>query len=302
MVRLDLPEKFDLAAKKNLIQMGEERFERQLGDLTRTLLSKKDLKVVSLCGPSCAGKTTTAKKIIAECEKAGRRVVTLSIDDFYKDRWVLVAECEAKGVKTDYESVDAIDVDYLGLCFDRIFKVLEAQLPVFDFTVGERVGYRPYRMREQDLLLLEGIQAMYPAVRALIEKHSPFYVFIDAIDILSTPYGDFDGRELRLCRRLVRDFSRRNSSAENTFDLWKQVVENEEKSIYPYKGLADFTISSTMVYEPMMLKKPLKNVLGMLKATDRYAEKAGEILRRFEHFPQMDDTLLPDHSVYHEFI
>ena len=60
MVRLDLPEKFDLAAKKNLIQMGEERFEGQLGDLTRTLLSKKDLKVVSLCGPSCAGKTTTA--------------------------------------------------------------------------------------------------------------------------------------------------------------------------------------------------------------------------------------------------
>ena len=168
---------------------------------------------------------------------------------------------------------------------------MAARLPIFDFTVGERVGYRPYRMREQDLLLLEGIQAMYPAVRALIEKHSPFYVFIDAIDILSTPYGDFDGRELRLCRRLVRDFSRRNSSAENTFDLWKQVVENEEKSIYPYKGLADFTISSTMVYEPMMLK-----------ATDRYAEKAGEILRRFEHFPQMDDTLLPDHSVYHEFI
>ena len=41
MVRLDLPEKFDLATKKNLIQMGEERFERQLGDLTRTMLSKK---------------------------------------------------------------------------------------------------------------------------------------------------------------------------------------------------------------------------------------------------------------------
>lgn len=302
MVILKLPEKFDLTAQKDLIEIGEKRFEQQLGDLTATILAQKNLKVVSLCGPSCAGKTTTAGKIISECEKAGRRVITLSIDDFYKDHWVLVAECESKGVKIDYESIDAIDINYLELCFNRIFKNLEAQLPVFDFTVGERVGYKSYRMREEDLLLLEGIQAMYPAVRAFIEKYSPFYVFIDAIDILSTPYGDFDGRELRLCRRLVRDFSRRNSSAENTFDLWKQVVENEEKSIYPFKGLADFTISSTMVYEPMMLKKPLKNVLGMLKNTNRYAEKAGEILRRFENFPQMDDRLLPDHSVYHEFI
>ena len=39
------------------------------------------VKAIALCGPTCAGKTTTAKKLTSMLESHGKRVHVLSIDD-----------------------------------------------------------------------------------------------------------------------------------------------------------------------------------------------------------------------------
>ena len=47
------------------------------------------VKAIALCGPTCAGKTTTAKKLTSMLESHGKRVHVLSIDDYYFDRKIL---------------------------------------------------------------------------------------------------------------------------------------------------------------------------------------------------------------------
>ena len=302
-MKLELPAKPGIRFQREFIKACEHRFDSQLDDLAFRLTAPgKKLRVVALCGPSCSGKTTTAKKIISSFSRHGRRVVTFSIDDFYKDRYVYQAECEKNGKPFDLESINAIDVSYLGLCFERMLEGKEAMLPIFDFSLAERVRYIPYNMKEDDVVLLEGIQSMYPSVRAMLDGFDPFYIFIDAAGPLETPNGVFTGRQLRLVRRLVRDFYMRGSSAARTFTLWKQVIGNEDGAIYPYKDLAHFSIDSTMAYEPMMFKKHLFTILGSISQKEEYYKEANEILLRHEPFPDFEERLLPPNSVFHEFL
>ena len=47
------------------------------------LISKTDTKLLLLSGPSCAGKTTTSKRLQANLVKRGKGISVISLDDFY---------------------------------------------------------------------------------------------------------------------------------------------------------------------------------------------------------------------------
>ena len=71
------------AHKKDLNKLildNESRYRGQLFTLANKILAKNNVKIVLLSGPSCAGKTTTAKlkryKITKPCISA--RLITLS--------------------------------------------------------------------------------------------------------------------------------------------------------------------------------------------------------------------------------
>lgn len=297
-----IPTPFDKAAQKLMIEQSEERFETQLDEVCKQLKAREDLKIISLSGPSCAGKTTTARKIISELQSSGKLVKTISIDDFYKNREDYEKDCKKKGIKSDLESISAIDMDYFCKCFSQVFSGQTALLPSFDFSKGRRSGLMPFTMRENHVIMFEGIQAIYPEIRALFGQIPSAYVFIDAKDSFESGISYFTGREIRLARRLVRDFHKRGASAEHTYRLWEQVVENEDRSIYPHLELVDYHIDSTMSYEPMMLKKELTTILGSIKENSKYYAGAQSFLGRFAAFPEMDHGLLPENSVYHEFL
>ena len=54
------------------------------------------MKIVITGGP-CAGKTTTANKIIHDYLEAGKTVTTISIDDYY-DKYIIQGNTERKSV------------------------------------------------------------------------------------------------------------------------------------------------------------------------------------------------------------
>ena len=277
----------------------EARYTAQIIDAVNTLLAIPHLQIITVTGPTCSGKTTTARLLTSALEAAGRCVFPVSFDDFFKNRACLPI---LPSGRVDYDTVAALDMETLARCLDKLIAEEETDLPLFDFHSGcRREGVR-YVPRENDVILLEGIQAMYPEVRAHLPHEMTRSIAILPELSVPTPAGDLTARELRLLRRLVRDARTRNSDAEMTLSMWEDVCANEDANIYPYLDCADIRIDSSMAYEVGVIRPMAEAVLSGLPRDSVHRAYADSLLARLSHIDILPPDDIPDDSVFREFI
>ena len=102
---------------EKLILNSEREFFSDLAAAIDTVFEGEIPKIISLSGPTCSGKTTTAGMLTERIKKSGHRAVVLSIDDFFHGQSTInIVDGEAP----DYDSVKAIDLDYLGKVVARL--------------------------------------------------------------------------------------------------------------------------------------------------------------------------------------
>ena len=268
------------------------------------------VKVIRLSGPTCAGKTTTAEKLTAVLEAAGRVVHPISIDDFFYGRDVLEAMADRRPDKQlDYDSVEAIDLSALAACVRDLMEKGSAKIPVFDFITGYTEGYRELTVAEgeQPIFLFEGIQAVYPEVAALFADIPERSIFSNVMKeiVLVAPDGTervFLPDEIRLLRRLVRDEAKRGTSPDFTLTLWHSVRENEEKSIFPYAHTCDYGLDSNMEFDIHMLAPHLRRIFAQSPCDGAETAWAQRILASIEGVEGIDPGCLAPNSLYREFI
>ncbi len=269
-----------------------------------------DVRILRLSGPTCAGKTTTAGKLIRALEAEGCVVHSISIDDFFYDRTVLHerAKFDPEG-DLDYDSVDAIDLPTLSNCIHDLMNTGRARFPNFDFISGNRTGWREMTVPsdERPVFLFEGIQAVYPEVTALFSDVPDRSIFINVMKptVLFGGAGDervFEPDRIRLFRRLVRDEAKRGASPLFTLDLWHSVRENEHHAILPYADACDYGIGSNMAFDVHMLTPHLRRILRDLPAEHAESDTAAAILRDIEGVEGVSTDGLSASSLYHEFL
>ena len=285
--------------QKNMVLQCEARFEADLDAVAAAVVATNGLKTLSITGPTCAGKTTTANKVIHALEGHGKKVQVVSIDDFYRNRACIEDGVEPEDV--DFETIAAIDLDYLTKCVESILSGKPAKLPKYKFATGSRVGYDEYTPKEGDIILFEGIQAIYPEVTALLPVDN-VSVFINTRRSLEVSGVTFEPRELRLIRRLVRDRYFRNATPEFSFFLWDKVIVNEDRSILPYGDSCTHIIDSVMDYEPGMMRPHLEKVLSAVPEDSKYYPRAAKIIEKIQQVPTVSCQYLPPKSVYREFL
>lgn len=268
------------------------------------LLEAGHLKLIRLTGPTCSGKTTLANLLRTRFAQEGKHLHLISIDDFYYDKEVLHAREQNGGVgHVDYDSVQTIDLEALKRFTREIFLEDAADCPIFDFVEGKRTGYRRMESRDEDVFLFEGIQALYPEVNALLGQYGESAgIYIAPKSALTVGDATWEPNEIRLLRRLVRDYHFRGTSPERTFALWGGVRHNEELNIFPYAGDCPYQIDSTMPYELGVLKPYLCKILPTVSADSPYRTQADEILTKLEPVAPIPDALIPSNSLYREFV
>ena len=74
-----------VAIDQDFIKKCDAEFDMLLEKSVGELCQGKNIRVLGLTGPTCSGKTTAAKKLIHHLGDEERRVVTVSLDDFFKD-------------------------------------------------------------------------------------------------------------------------------------------------------------------------------------------------------------------------
>lgn len=261
------------------------------------------VKIISLSGPTCSGKTTAAGLLSQRLGGYGISVLTVSIDDFYFDRDYLHALATYKGTgKIDYDSVDTIDLDSLKKFIVEICATGRAECPIFDFKTGRRSGMKTLTADKGTVLLFEGIQAIYPEIRALFGSFGLVSIYICP----QTPVSDggevFLPDEIRLLRRIVRDSNFRGADVGFTLTLWESVRHNEELNIFPYVSDCDFRIDSTHAYEIRVLKPYLERLLPTFGEDSPHKAAAERILQRIASVTPIDSSLIPQNSLYKEFV
>ena len=62
---------------EDIIKEYDQAFEKKLEAVANDILSKKDIRLVRLSGPTCSGKTTAAAMLVKAFEKAGAFAIVL---------------------------------------------------------------------------------------------------------------------------------------------------------------------------------------------------------------------------------
>lgn len=287
-----------------LVNQSERTFsdalDRALEAVVHRETENDGSRIITLSGPTCSGKTTTAKKLIRRITEAGYHAVVMSIDDFFLDR---TRTNDIDGEMPDYDSVKAIDLEELGLCVAGLLAGKPTLIPHYDFVTGLRDSYTEYYPTKRDIFIFEGIQAVYPEVVAFLgDSYKSIFIHVDE----NVTAGDVSltRHEIRLCRRIIRDFRFRNAHPEFTLFLWQNVRANEEASIYPNAVGCDVYINSFLPYEMFFLAKHGLPILETVPDDSPYRDEADALAAKLRPFvnPHFDDSMIPENSVFREFI
>ncbi len=286
-----------------LVADGDRYLAEQMRITSRNIAKASDQRLIGLTGPTCSGKTTAARLFTDYMESHGHCVHVISVDDFYYDKDYLKKLADADpNIEIDYDSEDTIDANLLAEKTESLLACKPTRLPRFDFRSGMRVEGVTVTPRAGDLFLFEGIQILYPRVREILSGTAYHSIYICPTSSIAGAGDTFLPNEIRLMRRLVRDYRYRASDPAFTFYLWQSVRENEEKSIFPYADTCHEKIDSTMPYEIGMLKPYLEAILPQVSPEDRSYPQAQAILKKIESVQAVPSSLITDQSLYKEFI
>ena len=289
--------------KQALVRFGEERFRTRLSDTVNEIAERSELRLITVSGPSCAGKTMGSAKLEQALRAHGHRVQVISIDDFFLDRDFLTRRAEERGEKLDFDSPDTIDFALLSSVIDAIVSGRSASLPCFSFSLGKRTGYRTLAPAEEDdIYLIEGIQAVYPAVTACFGANPYLSLFICPTVGLRVADESLDAADIRFLRRLVRDAKFRSASPEFTFSIWETVRRNEIVNIFPNLSEIDYTIDSYLAYELPMIRPFAEPLLREITRQSSHYDSAQRYLRILSEVEPISDGYLPKDSLFREFI
>ena len=286
-----------------LISKGEQYFESQMKTICDSLLELADLHFIGLTGPTCSGKTTAANLITKALKEQGKQIHVISIDDFYYDKTHLLELTKKKGLTNlDYDSEETIDVELLASCVEALKAGKRVKLPKFNFTTGLREAGAEILPSAEDVFLFEGIQVLYPGVDRILRSEQYKSIHIAPQSSIAVGGEIFEPNEIRLMRRLVRDYHFRNADPEFTLTLWQSVRENEEKNIFPYVCECDFYIEASFAYELGVLKPYLLEYLSEIGEESEYKAAADRMLCRIAPAASIPSEYIPSDSVYREFL
>ncbi len=285
----------------DVITLGEQRHNRQLCELGQLIENNKnDIRLICIAGPSSSGKTTFANRLRIELLSRGIDPIRISMDDYYLPRDQ--APKDENG-EPDLEAVDALDVALFNQNMAALISGEEVDLPKFDFKLGHRVKGRTLRVPDNQPIIIEGIHALNDRMTESIPQHQKFKIFIaPQAQINIDNHNPLSLTDLRLIRRIVRDYQFRGSSAIETMSMWASVRKGEFKWIYRTQEGANYVFNSFLPEELSVMKKYAMPLLQAIEMENPYFPVAERLIRMLKFFDDMPDEWVPCNSILREFI
>ena len=285
----------------DLINVSEALQEKKISQIADTIAARKEIKVVLIAGPSSSGKTTFCKRLSVQLLASGVKPVQISLDDYFVNR---IKTPKDENGELDYESIYALNIPLINEQFNALFRDEEVELPKYNFQTGmsEKSG-KKLHLGDNNILLVEGIHALNPALTEQIADDKKFKIYASALTtILLDDHNYIPTTDNRLLRRIVRDYKYRGCSAQETIHRWPSVRAGENKWIFPYQEQADVMFNTALLFELAVIKPQAEEVLEQVPENcEEYAE-AYRLRKFLKYFAPLPFRNLPPTSLLREFL
>lgn len=285
----------------DIIQLSEIMQDYKLLSIAEQIvLNKEDYKIILLSGPSSSGKTTSAMKLSLYLKSLGLNPTHLSLDDYFHER----AETPlGEDGKPDFESITAIDIKLFDNQISKLLKGTKVTVPTFNFIDGKKEYKRTVELKENDILIIEGLHALNEELLTNIPRKKKFKIYVSPLTYLNI---DNDNRismtDIRLLRRMVRDNRTRGYSPSVTLGTWMKVRSGEEKHVFPYQDNADALFNTSLAYELSVLKTYAEPLLFSIKEDNPEYQTAQRLIELLKFILPIPSESVPKTSILREFI
>jgi uridine kinase len=263
----------------------------------------KQSPIVLLSGPSGSGKTTTAMKIAEELGRRGVRTHSISMDNYFRTVTADSVPRTPEGLP-DLESPLCMDMELLNEHFSRLSRGERVLVPKYEFARRMRIQ-KPSKtlcLGKDEVAVFEGIHALNDDIPNVHPE--AFKLYFSARSDIQRDEGRvvFKGTWMRLCRRAVRDYKFRGTTAIDTLRMWANVRRGEKLYISPFKNKADLKFDSSFPYEVPVLNNMATELFESVpEGTERF-EELHSIVPAFALFEDLDPDFLAPDSLLREFI
>ena len=204
----------------------------------------------------------------------------------------------------DYESVHALNIPLLNAQLAALFAGEEVELPRYNFQTGlsEKSGRR-LRLREGEVLVVEGIHALNPELTAQIPDNLKYRVYASALTtILIDEHNYVPTTDNRLLRRIIRDHKYRGCNARETIRRWPSVRAGENRWIFPYQEQADMMFNTAMLFELAVIKTQAEPLLEQVPENCEEYSEAYRLLKFLRYIRPIPYEQVPSTSLLREFL
>lgn len=297
---------FNVACKGNrsfmMIKLAEALHEKKIAQMADAIANREERpKFILISGPSSSGKTTFSKRLQIQLLVNGIKPVIISMDNYFVNR--VDTPRDANG-DWDFENINALDLPYFRQQMSDLMEGKEVELPTYSFEKGERVYEgQKLRLEKDSIIILEGLHALNPLLLPNIPRSATFKIFVSALTTINIDNHNWiPTTDIRLLRRIVRDYKYRNYSARDTIARCPSVLRGEQTWIYPYQEEADMMFNSALLFELAVLKRHAEPILAEVpKYCDEYTE-AHRLIKFLQYFEPIPEKEIPPTSLLREFV
>ena len=280
--------------EKKIVQIAEE--------IDRRFRAEKDpIRMVLITGPSSSGKSTLCKRLSIQLLACGIRPLSFSTDDYFVNR--VDTPKDANG-EYDFEDVNAVDLPFFREQMHDLLDGKEINLPTYDFTKGERVFRgNKLKLQKDSVLVIEGLHALNPCILPDVDKSLTYKIYVSTLTTINIDNHNWiPTTDIRLLRRVVRDYKYRGFSAQQTIARCPSVIRGETKWVYPFQEEADVMFNSALIFEFAVLKRHAEPILSEVpKFCEEYSE-AHRLLKFLQYFVPIPEKEIPPTSFLREFV
>lgn len=286
---------------KEFIDACELTFNEKIHDCAKIIMEKDEIKVVLIAGPSSSGKTTTTKRLSSYLKAQGFDPILISVDDYFVDREKTPKD---ESGNYDFECLRAIKLEEFNRDLNDLINGKEIFLPIYDFAEGKgKKSNKKLKLKDNSIILIEGIHCLNDELTPNIDNRYKYKIYLSPFIPLNIDSHNYISTlDLRLIRRIIRDFRTRGMSVSDTIATWQSVRNGEEKYIFPYIHQADKIINTALPYELNVLKIFAEPLLYSVTDESSNYEEARRLIEFLKRFYPMSSEYVASSSILREFI
>ena len=289
----------------DLINLSEALHERKYAEIANQIYARRgSVKVVFIAGPSSSGKTSTSKRLALQCRILGLNPRVIELDNYFVERELTPRDEHGE---YDFEALGAMDLDLLGSQLNDLLDGKTVEIPRFDFKEGRKYFEGNFmQLHEKDILIMEGIHALNPAMIPGVDPSKVFRVYASALTSLSIDENNnISTSDNRMLRRMIRDNRTRGVIPEETIMRWQSVRRGENRNIFPFQENADALFNSAHIFELPVLKYYAEPLLRRISPNSPAYTEASRMLKFLDYIVALSPAemaAIPPTSILREFI